>query len=149
MYSGSIQFENTSNVRCLRTYGNITSYTKLMLDVVPSISSKMPRPENPTALDLHHRLNRNRLHVSRPQAHRRILLVHAALDIMRRPAALILKEANAANRLVLAQIEPVLRPVRHINQIARFNLNREHRPVLRMNVKHATSADREPHFVLG
>src|SRR5262245_49769778 len=100
-------------------------------------------------LDLHHRIKSHRLHVRRPQAHRRILLVHPAFHIVGRPPALILEQPNAANCLVLAQVKPVLRPARHVDQIARLNLNGEHRTILRMNVKHAAAADREPHFVLG
>src|SRR6476620_1135073 len=67
---------------------------------------------------------------------------------MRRPPALILKQPNAADRLVLAQIEPVLRAARYIDQITRLDLNGEHGAIFRMNMKHAAAADGEPYFIL-
>src|SRR5437764_15341374 len=68
---------------------------------------------------------------------------------MGRPAAGVLKQANAANSFVLTEIKPVLRPARHIDQIARFDLDGEYGAVLRMNVKHAAAADSETDLVLG
>src|SRR4051794_13803239 len=52
--------------------------------------------------------------------------VHAAVGVMRRPTRLVLEETNRTNAAVRAEIEPVMRPLRHANQVARFDLDREH-----------------------
>src|SRR5437762_2630305 len=113
------------------------------------MSSNSPRPEKRTFLNFHHRLKSYGLDVSRAKADGRVALVDTVFDIVRRPAGLVLKEANAADRFVLAQVEPVLRSPRDVDQIARFDLNGEYRTVFGMNVKHAAAADREANLILG
>ena len=72
------------------------------------------------ARELRHRVSWERergLHVGWPEADGRVPLVNAALHIVGRPAALILKQANAADRLIIAQVEPMLRAARDVDQI--------------------------------
>jgi len=56
--------------------------------------------------------------------------MHRAIDVIGRPAALVLKQPDGANRLVLAQIEPVLRPFRHVDEDADLDLDGEYRMTL-------------------
>ena len=51
-------------------------------------------------------------------------------------------------RAVGAQIEPVMGPPRHADQIAGFDLDGEHRPLRRVHVEKTTALDDEADFVL-
>ena len=66
---------------------------------------------------------------------------------MRRPAGRILEQTNRANATVRTEIEPVMRAAGHANQIAGLDLNREDRPLRRMDMKQAAAFDDEADFV--
>src|SRR5439155_18809714 len=85
--------------------------------------------------------------VARPPADRLIASVHAAAGIVRRPAGLLLKQANRPDPTVAAEIKPVERPAGHAYQVASFHLNRHHRSLRRMNVEQPASGDDVTHFV--
>src|ERR1700730_17335590 len=83
-----------------------------------------------------HLLDRElRRNVSRAQAHRLVVAIHAATRVMRRPAGDILEQADGANSTVTAKIKPVQRSLRHANQIACFHFDRHDRSVRGMDVK--------------
>src|SRR5262245_26672254 len=99
----------------------------------------MPRPvKESTALHLHNRFKASRCgNIRWAEAKGRVPLVDRIFHVMRRPAGGVLEEADAADGAVAAEVEPVLRSHRDVDEIPRFDLNCEHRAVLWMNVKHA------------
>ena len=54
--------------------------------------------------------------------------VDAGLRVVRRPARLILEQADRADAPLRAEIEPVVRAPRHADQVAGLDLDREDRP---------------------
>src|SRR5690606_17931126 len=81
------------------------------------------------------------------KAERRVTVVDAIVHIVRSPPRNILKQSNAADGAVGAQVEPMPRSGGNIDQIARLDLNGEHRAVLRMNVEDAATFNGEADFV--
>src|SRR2546428_4980782 len=60
---------------------------------------------------------------SASHANRLKFFVHAAVGIQRCPAVRILKEANAANLPVRAEIEPMQRAARNTDQVSGFHFD--------------------------
>src|SRR5215472_5155135 len=85
--------------------------------------------------------------VARAPENRLVIPVYAAASIMRRPARLVLKEANRANASVPAQVKPVQRAPRNAHQVAGFNLNRHHGALRRMNMKKPATCDDVAHLI--
>src|ERR1700733_12990053 len=64
---------------------------------------------------------------------------------MGRPTRRVLEQANRADRAIVAEIEPMLRATRHVDQIAGFQFDAENRTVVRGNMKYAPAlADESP-----
>src|SRR6185295_11029126 len=122
--------------RCARAYGNSTSCTKAIGVVVPSMSRRM-------ALNV---LRNGRREVRRTEADWLESAIDAAVGVVRRPARPVLEETNRADAAIGAEIEPVMRALRHANEIAGFDLDREHRTVRRVNVKQSAPLDDQTHF---
>src|SRR6478735_4005113 len=55
--------------------------------------------------------------------------------VVRRPARRILEQTNRANPALSAEVEPVMRALRHADQIAWLHFDGEHGTALRVNVK--------------
>src|SRR5262249_35353272 len=70
---------------------------------------------------------RSKRNVARTEAHRLVVGVDAAVHVVRRPAALVLEQADRADGAVGAQVEPVPRVRRHADQVAGLHLDGEHR----------------------
>src|SRR5260370_39115477 len=77
------------------------------------------------------RLRRN---VSGAQANRLVISVHAAACVVRRPARLVLEQANRANAAVSANIEPMQGSSRNANQVAGLDLDHHDQTLSRMNM---------------
>src|SRR5262249_59895067 len=62
-----------------------------------------------------------RRQVTQPKAHRLVVLIYAALGIVRRPAGDVLKQANSADAPLAAEVEPMAGSARHAAEIARLD----------------------------
>src|SRR5579863_5807169 len=85
--------------------------------------------------------------VRRSEADRIVGAIGAALRVVRRPASSVLEQSNGANPPFLAQIEPVPRPARHAQQVARFHRNGNDVSFARMNMEQSAPFDDESYFV--
>ena len=65
--------------------------------------------------------------VTRPHAHRRILLVDWLFHVVWCPAGHVFEQPNAADAFVGAKIEPVMRSFGNAEQIARLDGHAEYR----------------------
>src|SRR5688500_19178752 len=98
-------------------------------------------------LQLHHGLNLGGLYIGWTETKGRVALVNAGFDIRWRPAGSILKQADAADGAVAAQVEPVPRSDGYVDQVASFHLHSEDRAIFGMDVKHAASLHGKADFV--
>lgn len=83
------------------------------------------------------------------KAHWAIVTMDTLVNVMGCPTRNILKESNAADATVIAQIEPVLHPARYIDHIPAFDRHTKYRAVVRVKVKHPLTLDSEAYLVLG
>ena len=70
------------------------------------------------------------------------------VDILRGPARDVLKESDATDPTIIAEIEPVLHPTRDIDHVTTFDRNAKDRTVLGMEMKDPLALDGESDFVL-
>src|ERR1700676_4717345 len=68
-----------------------------------------------------------RRNVPRSEAYRLVTKVHAAIGVMRCPAAHVLEQTDGANSLFAAEIEPMQGSLWHANQISLFHFDRHDR----------------------
>src|SRR5437764_11999647 len=66
---------------------------------------------------------------------------------MRRPAGYVLEQPDGADAPIAAQVEPVVRALRHADEIAAFDLDGKDSGIGRMDVKQAAALDDHPNFV--
>jgi hypothetical protein len=85
--------------------------------------------------------------IGSPEAHGAVIAVDSFLHVMGCPASDILEESDAADTSVIAQVEPMFHAAGDIDHITAFHGNAEHRPILRVQMKNASSFDGESDFV--
>ena len=82
------------------------------------------------------------------KTHRAKLAVDPLVDILGSPTRDILKESDATDPTIVAEIEPVLHSTRHIDHVSTFDRNAKDRTVLGMEMKDPLALDGESDFVL-
>src|SRR5437667_61253 len=74
--------------------------------------------------------------------------VHATIGVPRRPAGGILKKTDAADLSVGTKVEPVQRPARNANQVARLHFDSNNRRCLGIHMEKPAPLDDEANLVL-
>ena len=82
------------------------------------------------------------------KTHRAKLAVDPLVDILGSPTRDILKESDATDPTIVAEIEPVLHSTRHIDHVSTFDRNAKDRAVLGMEMKDPFALDGESDLVL-
>ena len=75
--------------------------------------------------------------------------MHTILEVGGRPAGHVLEETDGTDAAVGAEIKPVPRAQRHTDHVAGTHFDCKHRAINRVDVKHTSSLQNKPHFVLG
>lgn len=82
------------------------------------------------------------------KTHRAKLAVDPLVDILGSPTRDILKESDATDPTIVAEIEPVLHSTRHIDHVSTFDRNTKDRAALGMKMKDPFALDGESDLVL-